>query len=455
MKAFGITFVCLIIASVFAWWLMPGRDPLHRTHLVWVSDDNPARRDHIVKFNELNPDCLLSLDPALTDSMEKVIVQATGGVGPDLFDCYAAFQLAAYVQADVAWDVTDQLARAHIDLTKECWPALLPLAVYHGRVYGFPANAATDALYFNKDIFDRMHVPYPKGPMTWEQFIPLAQKLTIRGDDGRVIQYGFSFDFGQWRDFLVQWGGHIYSPDGTRCVLDSPQAIASMQFQWDLVYKYKVMPSASDEDAASQTGGWGSTTMKFLGNGRIATAMGGRWWLCTMRNYSHLNLGACEAPHGPQRVFFAYGKATCINKQSPNREKALKFLIYMASKPYNDLVNQQADGVAPIMKYCTDASLNNPNYPNEDFHGVFRDEMSRGVSEPISPFCNTAVAERIFAQQLDLIRRNAKSPEAGMKEMAREVNEEIAKTLARNPALKAEYDALIAREKSQPKGQDQ
>jgi multiple sugar transport system substrate-binding protein len=283
--------------------------------------------------------------------------------------------------------------------------------------------------------------------MTWDEFIPLAQKLTIRAADGHVIQYGFSFDYMQWKEFLPQWGAHVYSADGTRCVLDSPEAIASMQLQWDLIFKYKVMPTAAEEDGASQAGGWGSNTMKFLGDGGVATALGGRWWLCTMRNYSHLNLGVCESPHGPLRQFSTYGKATCINKKSPNREKALKFLMYMATKPYSDLVNQEADGLAPVMKYCyPDANLINPKFPNEDFHPVFRDQTARGVSEEVSPFCNTAVAEQIFKSQVDLIRGNAKSPAEGMKEMARQVNAEIAKTLARDPEMKAQYDALIAKE---------
>jgi ABC-type glycerol-3-phosphate transport system substrate-binding protein len=216
-----------------------------------------------------------------------------------------------------------------------------------------------------------------------------------------------------------------------------------MQFLWELVYTYKVMPSVAEEDAASQEGGWGSATMKFLGTGRVATAMGGRWWLCTMRNYSHLNLGACECPHGPLRQFLAYGKATCINKRSPHREQALKFLMYMASKPYSDLINQQADGLAPVMKFCDDASLFNTNFPNETFHPVFRDQMRMGVADSISPFCNTAIAEKIFSAQLDLIRRNAKTPAEGMKEMARQVNAEIQKTITRDPVLKARYDELV------------
>jgi ABC-type glycerol-3-phosphate transport system substrate-binding protein len=209
MKVFLITLICLLLASVIAWVRLPGADPYHRTPLVWVSDNNPARQDHIAKFNELNPDLLLSLDPADSNSMEKVIVQTYGGVGPDLFDCYGAYQLSAFVRADVPWDVTEELAKAGIDVKSECWPAIIPLATYNGRIYGFPANASSDALFYNKDVFDRMHIPYPKGPMTWQEFLPLAQQMTIRDADGRIQQYGFSFDASLWKDLLVQWGGRV------------------------------------------------------------------------------------------------------------------------------------------------------------------------------------------------------------------------------------------------------
>ncbi len=51
--------------------------------------------------------------------------------------------------------------------------------------------------------------------------------------------------------------------------------------------------------------------------------MGGRWWLCLLRESKDLRLGAVEGPHGPKRVFLGYGKGTVINKHSPRRTQAL------------------------------------------------------------------------------------------------------------------------------------
>ena len=89
----------------------------------------------------------------------------------------------------------------------------------------------------------------------------------------------------------------------------------------------------------------------------------------------------------------------------------------MHSQAYNHLINQQADGMAPMPKFCTPDSLFNPHFPNEDFHLIFPEEMKRGTMEEVSPFVNTALAVRIMNAQHDLIRRNAKTPEEGMREM--------------------------------------
>ncbi len=438
VRAFVWIFAFLLAASYGTWLMRPPAQPQGKTPLVWVSDDNPARRENIRLFNHLHPALDLRLDPQGDGSMQKVIVQSHGGVGPDLFDCYSPQELSAYVKSGVAWDVTDDLAAAGIDLRDEAWAVCLPYVLYQGRAYGFPANAATDVLWFNKDIFEAEGIAPPEGSLGWEEFIVLAQKLTKRDAQGRAIRYGFSFDSSMWKFFLYQWNGRVYSDDGRWCTLDSPEAVAAVQFLYDLIYKHKVMPSPGEEDAISQEGGWGSATMKLVAAGRVATALGGRWWLCTLRNYSGLRLGAVVPPHGPRRKMLGYGKSTLINKNSPHRQQALAFLLYMAGADYNRLINRQADGLAPMKRYARPEILNHPDYPEEDFHAVFPKVMELGVAEEMSPYINTALADRIIRKQLDLVRRNAKQPQAAMRDAARQIDAEIEKTLRRNPLPEGE-----------------
>jgi multiple sugar transport system substrate-binding protein len=416
--------------------------------LVWSSDDNPRRGPQIDPFNALHPDLHLQLDPNNTET-EKVVVQSLGGIGPDLFDCYNGSSLSAFVKAGIAWDVTDELKQMGIDVQKETWTAGQRCCVLEGRVYGFPGNAAVNALWFHKDICRDAGVEIPNGPWTWEQALPILQKLTARDGTGKITRYGLLLDWSNnYLQFIYQWGGRMYTPDGTRCTLDSPQCIAAIAFMQDLIFKYKVLPSAAAEAAINSAGGYGSSgagAITLFGARRGATALGGRWWLCALRepDYAGLQLGAVEAPHGQVRTFAGYGKATLVNRNGPHRREALQWLVYLHSEPYNRLINHQADGVGPVMKYTQDDSfLHDPDYPNEDYNAVWRDMQRIAVPEQISPFMNGAVLQRLIDMQLELVKSGDKSAADAMRDATKQVNDRIQENLRQSPALREQWERL-------------
>jgi len=55
-----------------------------------------------------------------------------------------------------------------------------------GQLYAIPFSINFTALFYNKDIFDKFAVPYPKDGMTWDEVTELAKQLT-RVDQG--VQY--------------------------------------------------------------------------------------------------------------------------------------------------------------------------------------------------------------------------------------------------------------------------
>lgn len=449
MKAvFTGAFALLLLLSGVAWSVLPKPVEAGKTQIIWASDDNPARRGQMDGFNKISPDARVILDPNNT-GLQKVVVQSLAGVGPDVFDSGEG-TLNVLIDADLAWDVTDELKKRGVDVEADTWKAMQTICLRDGRAYGVPSNAAANALFINKAIFDKMGVPYPVGPWKWKEFLPLAQKMTLRDNRGRATQFGILVEWWLWPQFVIQAGGRTFSEDGTKCVIDSPEAIAGVQFLHDLIYKYKVMPSPVEEAAMATQGGWGSGTITQFGEGhKAAMALGGRWWLCTLRNkkqFPDLKMTVCEAPHFDKRVFMGYGRATFINKASPRREEALKFLLYMAGPDYNRIINKQADALAPVMKYCyLPETLHDPDFPDEDKNQVWLDAMKYAESNPTSPFVNNQAATRILTRQLDLVKNDQKLVPDALRDAAREVNAEIQKTLARNPSLKAKYDALVAR----------
>ena len=438
------TLAALILLSLVAWRIQPRETDAGRVTLVWSSDDNPARREQIELFNRTHPRYKLVLDPS-AESLEKVIVQCIGGVGPDIIDWGRGDDL---IKAGVVLDLTEQLKKIGVNYEKDTWEFSRRCSSYGGRIYGFPTNAASNALWYNKDIFDHAGIPYPKGPWKWEQFIPLAQRLMVRDKNGRVTQYGFLSDWDLWTQFAWQWGGRMFTKDGTRCIIDSPQAVAGLQFVHDLIYKYRVMPTPAEQKTMATQGGWGTGNITLFGGGKGAMAMGGRWWLCLLRQYEHLRMGAVESPYDHYRVNVGGSRCSFINKNSPHRQGALEFIKFLDSEQYNELINHQADAVAPVPRYCyTKEYLHDPAYPNEDSNAVWRDTMTYSRIDEISPFVSPLVVLRILTKQTDLVLNNQKSPAEALKTGALQVNAEIRNSIQRDPSLRREYERLT-REKA-------
>ncbi len=419
--------------------------------LLWCSDDNPTRREQIRLFNRKHPDYFLKLDPA-SQTMEKIIVQSLAGVGPDLFDCYSGYQLSTFVRSGTARDLTDDLRSAGLSY-EETWPSLKPLLVQNNRVYGALNNAAAPAIWFNKRIFDEEGIPYPDHNWTWDECIELCRRLTVRNARGQITRYGL-IGFWDWKLALYQHGGSIFNTWGTRCILDSPEAIAATQFMQELIYKHQIMPTPQAESALASAGGWASGVITLFAAERGAMAIGGRWWLCLLRSpdYAHLKLGAVEIPllrlpdGSMSRRSYSYGRSTLVNAAGRNIDGAILFVKFLFSEDWSALINRQADALGPVVRFnYTDDFLFNPDYPEEDFNAVWRTALENAEAEIISPYVDGQVVDRLLTKQTDLVRANEKEPAQAMRDAARRINLAIIESLARNRTLREQYYNDLAR----------
>lgn len=442
-QVFAASFAAMVLLTAIAWrWQPEAADD--RIELIWCSDDNPARREQIELFNRLHPEYQVKLDP-INATMEKEIVQSLAGVGPDLFDCYSGFQLAAYVRSGIARDCTEFLLARGIE-PESIWPCARPTFMYDGRAYGHTENVSAPAVWFNKGLFEEAGEPYPASDWTWEDFIAVAQRLTKRDARGRPVQFGF-IGYWDWMSVLVQWRGCIYTPEGTRSALDSPEAGEALQFMQDLIYRHKIMPSPAEENAMAGMGGYGVGTINLFGAGRGAMAIGGRWWLTVLRDksYARLRLGAVEMPRGPTTRILGVGKSTLVNAKTEHLEGALLFLEYLHSREWSDLINHQADALAPVVEYnYSDTFLHDPEFPKEDYNAVWRAALENAMPMEVSPYVNGQTVDRILVVQTDLVRANLKSGADAARDAAKKINRAIIEQLKLDPELKKRYYQAIA-----------
>ncbi|MDF2722567.1 MAG: extracellular solute-binding protein family 1 [Paenibacillus sp.] len=125
---------------------------------------------------------------------DATLIDYIGTKGPlDIaFGAYTTFH-TQLLNLNLQSDISDLIKRDKFDLNK-INPTVVELQrqMANGGIYGLPAFIGTSGLYYNKDLFDKFGVAYPKDGITWDDVYELAVKLTR--NDGGTQYYGFAND---------------------------------------------------------------------------------------------------------------------------------------------------------------------------------------------------------------------------------------------------------------------
>ena len=120
---------------------------------------------------------------------------------------------------------------------EDYWPGLLDSAMFEGAHYGFPRDIEVNILYYNKDLFDAAGIDYPTDAWTWDDLQAAAEALTVKDASGNTETYALAMEGGKFLKWVNQNGGQILDDfiNPSACTLDSPEAIAGIQFFTDLL----------------------------------------------------------------------------------------------------------------------------------------------------------------------------------------------------------------------------
>ncbi|MDF2653141.1 MAG: family 1 extracellular solute-binding protein [Paenibacillus sp.] len=109
-----------------------------------------------------------------------------GGTPPDLV-AVSNTLLTDFFDLDYPQDLTEMIKRFNINLDL-LEPSIVDAlkGLGRGTIYGLPFGMNYGAMIYNKDLFDKFGVSYPKDIITWDEYLDLSSKLT-RMEDG--VQY--------------------------------------------------------------------------------------------------------------------------------------------------------------------------------------------------------------------------------------------------------------------------
>lgn len=328
----------------------------------------PLIQQMVQEFEALHPEVKVNLvDLTWADGHDKISIAFSSGSGPDVVelgsDWIAEFAFTGHL--DDITKSTDSLRDGYF-----MWEP----ATVSSKVYAFPWVLGTRVLFINRQLLAQAGYDSTFVPQSWEELLLVAKKINNPSEG--VFGFGSNSAerhrlYKKFLPFLWANGGDILSPDETKCILDSPQAIAALEYYLQLCQAGLTDTQRRLEDA-------------FL-DGRIGFVISGDWLLKRLNNEKPgFAFSTCLIP-GPTGLTssssFAGGEYLSVSQSSKHKDIAFQFIHFICS-PENQLrfcmQNQSAN---PSSKKAAADSA----FLAQSHFGTFITQMSMAKTPPNHP----------------------------------------------------------------------
>jgi len=241
-------------------------------------------------FEEQNPDIKVNWIQIPENYAEKTMAMVAAGTAPDTAFVYnTLFQ--GYAKDGLLLDITNNLKADTVLGAANYFiePQETERCTRDGKWYGIGSCWVAPHIYYNADIFEKEGIEPPSNDpaeaWTWDEFLDVANKLTIDVNGKHPGETGFDRD--NMERWAIQWpttlnclhgaiqsnGGKWLNLETGLIELDQPQATQALQKVADLMLVENVAPRGTAFAAS------GLTNTQMLETGKLAMAIDGSWAL--------------------------------------------------------------------------------------------------------------------------------------------------------------------------------
>jgi multiple sugar transport system substrate-binding protein len=281
-----------------------------------------------------------------------------------------------YAEKGALYEIRSLLKKHGKSLPKGYTRAQLALFSYKKGVYGVPRDNDTKVIFYNKDLFRKAGVAFPKSSWTYTDLRDIAKKLTV-SQGSRVTQYGYAFETGQGRLYIWQHGSELFDSDQTphKLTFDNAKAAAGIQFMADLINKDKVTPAPTQLADSSTIG-------PLFTSGQLAMAFGNHALVPTFAAASGLKWDVVGMPHfkGYKTVNVAGGAGYTISRWAKDPAAALTLWEFMTG-PVASLLFAAGNDLVPN----SPAALRSKQWLSKPYNKVFTQQTKLGHDFPSFP----------------------------------------------------------------------
>ena len=361
----------------------------------------------IDEYKSVRPDVTIEYAFAeVADHEQRLFTSLAAGTGPDGFNMgdwnYPLLNTKDWLAPvdPAAWE-----QNSHEDLQNLFFDYSLTGLVRDGQMMAVPLEWNALDLYYNRAAYEEAGLDPDKPAQTWDEVTEYAIKMTKRDEVGNITFQGFQQSYGpgtEWtlkriHPMLVQAGLDFLNEDLTRCAINTPEAIAILEYYTDWTTKHKVAmqgfevpgvkgsPFRAGYSGMDLSGSYNVGSMK-RANPDWEFGVEGGWDIAPFPQWGD--------ERQKQDASAMWRWAAFVNKNSPNAEEMWNFIAFMLAD-----VNEVNDevGYIPSLKGWLD---NEENYVDRPWLPVQKQDLEIGVPVPQTP-----KYQQLAQQILDMTER--------------------------------------------------
>jgi len=313
----------------------------------------PPEKEWVDKFNKSQKE--IQLIPIIVDNKyarDNLTAQLAAGNAPDIVGPVGTAGRAAFPGAFL--DLEPLVNEFKYD-TSDIDPAFMQFYKVEGKLEGLPFAIFPSMMFVNVDLFKEAKLDLPPQKLgekykldgkdvDWDfnTLLEVAKRLTVdkNGNDAtspkfdpkNVVQWGFT---PQWVRDSPRWFGTyfgaFYPVEGTDKAVLPDSEKAAIQWYYDAMWKYYVLPNAA-QDAGDLLKG------NAFSSGKVAMGLSHLWYTCCIDTKNVKNLQVAIVPSYNGKVTSKmHGDTFAIMKDSKNPKAAFKVYEYMLGAGAADL----------------------------------------------------------------------------------------------------------------------
>lgn len=397
-----------------------GQGSVPLTMTVWGAQaEVDAFNAVIARYTALHPEVSVRLEVNgnAMQAYQQVDTRLAGRQGPDIFRVQYQ-QVGRYASARAVVDLSKYIsAEEAADFAPSFWQA----ASFRGRPFAIPHHTDTFAVYYNKEMFQKIGVVPPTTldkSWSWAEFIRIARALKQEAG----APYGFAMSWQnaafRWLPFLYQHGGQLLNADMTQSQLATPAGIETLAWtqSW---FKEGLVPPSTSVKSAEQP-------QALFANGTVGMLMAGDWQIPFLaKNMTKYGWGVTFMPRDVAMASDLGGNCFAVSRDSKNPEAAANFVKFMTDHDNMRAFVGSAQFL-PVRKSLMSETL--PYELRPDAMKVFVEQSATipshlvgTVTLPLFSKINAALTD-----QLDLAFTSGQDPQA----TAKAIDEQVRAVLA-------------------------